>query len=135
VTRCFADQFVRCFPVEVDQVGDIGHLGGGLGANLPGLRLHRRGDPVLIVEQPVAKLAELAGASLVAEPLPCGLVGAYPGNHLADPLGAVDRERADHGAVGGVVHLEALASLACESLPNRVDRHALSHSRLCFRAL
>jgi hypothetical protein len=103
-----ADELVGLLGVEVDEVDQIRGLGGGLGADLARLGLHRVGDPVLVVEQPVAQLEEPFGAAFVAKGLPGRLVGAHARDGVADLLGAGDGEGGEDRAVGGAVDVEAL---------------------------
>ena len=82
--------------VEVDQVGQVDGLAGGVGAHLAGLRLHRVGDPLVVVDQPVAQLAEPAVAALAAESFPLRLVAAHPRHHVPHPRRRVDLDASDH---------------------------------------
>ena len=97
-----ADELVALLPVEVDQVRDVDGLAGGLAADLAGLALHRVGDLVLVVEDPVAELVQPLRAALDPERLPGGLVGADAGDGRGDLGGPVERNAGDHRSVGRV---------------------------------
>ena len=122
---------LRLLAVEVDQVGDVGHLGAGLRADLAGLRLHGVGDLVLVGEQPVAQLPEPPRPLLVAERLPCGLVSAHALDHLAHALRPVDGEGLDDRPSAGLWTWREPASgapspnrAAAALLGARLDLHA-----------
>jgi len=85
-----ADELRRLAAVEIDQVGEVDALGPRVAANLAGLRLHRVGNALGVVEHPVAQLAQPVIAALDANRLPLALVGADPGNSLGDVLGRAD---------------------------------------------
>src|SRR3954447_24125724 len=90
-----ADEARGAGAVEVDQVGEVAGLVAGVGADLAGLRLHRVEHPLLVVEQPVAQLAEPAVATLDPHRLPLALVGADPLHGRGDGLGRGDRDFLD----------------------------------------
>ena len=109
--------FVRLGPVEVDQVGDVDQLGGGVAADLAGFGLHRVGDLLGVVEHPVAQLAEPVVAALDAERLPLGLVGAHPGDGRGDRLGRVDLDRVDRLPGRGVEDVDRSAAAVAPLAP------------------
>jgi hypothetical protein len=88
-----ADELRGLRPVEVDDVGQVNRLVGGVGPDLAGLALHRVEDPLLVVEDPVAQLAEPVGAAFDAHRLPVGLVGANPGDGRGNLVRRGDRHR------------------------------------------
>ena len=90
-----ADELGGPGAVEVDQVGEVGGLVAGVGADLAGLGLHRVEHPLLVVEQPVAQLAEPVVAALDPHRLPLGLVGANPSDGRGDGVGRIDRNGPD----------------------------------------
>jgi ribosomal protein L30/L7E len=85
--RFVADELGGLAAVEVDQVREIDRLRRGVTADLAGLRLHRVEHTLVVIEQPVAQLAQPAVATLVPQRLPLGLIGTHPGDRLGDPLG------------------------------------------------
>jgi hypothetical protein len=66
-----------------------GGLEGGLLPGLSGLPLQQLGDPLVVVEQPVAEAPEPFAAPAGSEGFPSRLVAPYPsdgGSHLLGPL-------------------------------------------------
>ncbi len=123
--------------VEVDQVGQVDALDRGVGADLAGLRLHRVGDALGVVEQPVAQLAEPVVAALDPHRLPVGLVGTHPGHGRGDPLRSVGADRCDRLAGGGVENLDPLlgrdhGAVRCLGRPCARRRSAALHQGAPF---
>ena len=98
----------RLRAVEVDQVGEVAELERDVGADLAGFGLHRVGDPLGVVEHPVAQLAEPVVAPLDPHRLPLGLVGAHAGDGRGDRLGRVDVDRVDDRSGRGVEDVDRL---------------------------
>ena len=108
--------------VVLEQVDREGNLQGRLLPRLSRLALEQRGDPFIVVEQPVTQAPDPLTPAARSERLPGRLVAPQPRDGGAYLLGALIRQRRHHRPIHGRPHLEARARWRAVSRPARSDR-------------